>query len=173
MLQKLSFLGFILFLQINLFAQKDDSFIPDEFVLETAEDYAPYEDNIVGAIDYLSSNPIDDRDELRAAAEKMFLLWITGSPSVNVHINPYLIEIVEKNPAFLPLFMGGWTKYVIQNPDQKDNHLQGNLEGLEMVLDFYQKGKDFGVVKDKKVAKLLKIQKAGKLKEHIKDQIPQ
>ena len=65
------------------------------------------------------------------------------------------------------LFMAGWSKFVLENPENRTDKFKGNLAGVNYFLDFYKKGKDFGVKKDRKVAKLLKKREAGKLEEFI------
>jgi hypothetical protein len=55
----------------------------------------------------------------------------------------------------------------LENPDKKEDKIRGSLAGVNYFLDFYEKGKDFGVKKDRKVIKLLKKREAGKLEEFI------
>ena len=59
----------------------------------------------------------------------------------------------------------------MENPDQKDNKIEGNLAGINSILDYYEKGKDYGVRKDKKVKKLLKKRAEGKLEDFISKQL--
>jgi hypothetical protein len=66
------------------------------------------------------------------------------------------------------LFMGGWTRYALQNPDSV-NSLKGNIAGLESIIKVYEQGQ--GVRRDKKVEKIIKLQEEGELTDWVKDQI--
>lgn len=153
----------MLFISSGVFAQESLSFEIPEFKCD--KDYAAFHDEALSYIEWLENNPIDH--EKRNAANKILLVWLEGTPTVTVCIQFYLTDYIEKNSEFLMLFMAGWAEYVIQNPEQGENVLQGNLAGINNVLDFYKKGKSFGVKKDKNIEKLLKKRKDGKLKKFI------
>ncbi|MBX9850906.1 MAG: hypothetical protein K2X86_04025 [Cytophagaceae bacterium] len=64
------------------------------------------------------------------------------------------------------MFLGGWTKYAIENPNSKDD-VQGSLAGLKSVIKYYKAGN--GTKKDKKLDKWVEKEKNGELEQTVKD----
>ena len=163
-IKNLAFL-FLLFFSTSLFSQTVDWESLENAELKEAEDFAKINPEIMKLIDWLGNHHLDHKDRIKANAT--FMRWITGSPTVTISLDTYLMNYTKKNGDFLLLYMAGWSKYVLENPDKKEDTIGGNLAGINYFLDFYEKGKDFGVKKDRKVAKLLKKREAGKLEEFI------
>lgn len=163
------FLFFFLLFSNLLLAQTVDWETLQNAELEEVEDYKEIEPQILKLIDWLGNYSLEHQN--RQFANAQFIRWISGSASVTIELHPYVMEYNKKNTDFMVLFMAGWSKYVLKNPDKKEDKIEGHLAGVNYFLDFYEKGKDFGVKKDRKVAKLLKKRKAGKLKEFIEKEI--
>ena len=136
---------------------------------KTKQDYLDFEDELLVYLEWLENHSIDHKDRIKVNA--VILKWAEGTSSVMITVESYLMDYVKKNPAFMVLFIGGWSRYVLQNPDQKEDLLKCNLAAVNSFLDFYEKGKEFGVVKDKKVGKLLKKRKANKLEKWLSKKI--
>ncbi len=156
---------FLLLFSTSLFSQTVDWETLENAELVEAEDFVKIDHQILKLIDWLGNHHLDHKDRIKA--NSIFMRWITGSPSVTVSLDTYLMNYTKKNGDFLLLFMAGWSKYVLENPDKKEDNIGGSLAGVNYFLDFYEKGKDFGVKKDRKVAKLLKKREAGKLEDFI------
>jgi hypothetical protein len=163
-MKKLIFFFFFLF-STSLFSQTVDWKTLEEAELEEAKDYEKIEPEILKLIGWLGNHSLDHQK--RSTANAHFVRWITGSAKVTVELNAYVLDYTKKNTDFMILFMAGWSQYVLENPDKKADKFEGNLAGVNYFLDFYKKGKDFGVKKDRKVAKLLKKRAAGNLEEFI------
>ena len=133
--------------------------------LDEAKDFEKIEPEILKLIDWLGNHSLDH--EKRIIANAHFVKWISGTPNVTVELNAYVLNYTKKNTDFMILFMAGWSKYVLENPDNNTDKMDENLAGVNYFLDFYEKGKDFGVRKDRKVAKLLKKRATGKLEKFI------
>ena len=142
--------------------------VPQNYKLEKPEDYAKYEADVLKCVDYLENIPLDDESAKTIAANAFLLKWLEGSPNVTIELNVYVVELCDKNKEFIMLFMGGWTRYALQNPDSV-NSLNGNMAGLESIIKVYQQGQ--GVSRDKKVEKIIKLQEEGELADWVKDQI--
>lgn len=142
--------------------------VPEHYRLEAKEDYKPYEADVIACIDYLCKTPIDDKSELTKKANAFLLKWITGSPYVHIKVEPYLSKLTKKNPGLLMIFLGGWTKHALQNPD-KVNDLSGNLAGLRSLIKVHGSGK--GVKKNKEISRLEKLDEEGKLEAWLKERI--
>lgn len=150
-------------LSFGFFAQ--DFQVPKNYKLEKAEDYAPYEQDVIAAFDWLMDTPINEQAKLRKETSTFLITWLTGSPNVTISLNINVISFMETTPDLLVIFMGGWAKYSLESKDF-DNKIAGNIAGVEAVIEFYTKNKD-SLKKDKHVEKYIKMKKKGTLKDYI------
>lgn len=150
-------------------AQEEHLPFADEVVLIAEEDYINFQDEVLLYIDWLENNPLKRKH--RKEMNAVFLKWIIGTPSLDIVLHGYEMEYTKKNEGLLTIFMTGYSKYVIENPQEKSNQLAGHLAGINALLDYYSKGKKMKVRKDKKVEKLLKIREIGQLEEYISRQL--
>ena len=67
-----------------------------------------------------------------------------------------MVDLTEKNPDLMMLFLGGWTKYALQNPKDKST-FNGNLAGVKNLMTFYSNNEKTEIKKDKNIEKLLKL----------------
>jgi len=156
-------------LTIPSFAQTIDLDKIQNINFKSKQDYIDFENELLVYLDWLENNSIDHKDRIKVNAA--ILKWAEGTSNVMITIESYIMDYSEKNPAFIVLFIGAWSRFVLQNPDQKDDLLKCNLAGVNCFLDFYEKGKDFGVRKDKKVGKLIKKRNANKLEKWLSKKI--
>jgi hypothetical protein len=156
---------FLCLFSTSLFAQTVDWETLKNAELAEEKDYHAIEPQVLKLIDWLGNHSLDHPN--RGTANAYFIKWISGSANVTVELHPYVLGYYKKNTDFMILFMAGWSKYVLENPARKEDKMGGRLAGINYFLDFYEKGTDFGVRKDRKVAKLLKKREAGKLEEFI------
>jgi len=73
---------------------------------------------------------------------------------------------MNENNQYLMIFMAGWTQYAIED-NEYSNALKGNIKGIESLIKFYQKNRDF-VEKSNAIEKFIKMQKKGTLEEFVK-----
>jgi len=106
---------------------------------ETKEDIDKFEKQIPSIIKWLNNHSIDHPD--RPHANALFLFWLEKTATLTVTLESYVMDYNKKNPDFFILFMTGWTKYVLENPTQKEDTLKCNLAAVNAILDFYKKGK--------------------------------
>lgn len=151
----------LLFITSLLTAQNFE--VPENVVLENASDYADYEDDVIQAVDWLMDTQLAEKTEKRKEVTLFFMLWITGAPDVTIEINTETADFGDCSECLM-IFMGEWTKYVLKTGD--NDLIKGNLTGLEGVITFYQKNEQT-IGKNKYIKKLIKLQKKGKLEEHI------
>lgn len=141
------------------FSQAQEFELPANIKLEKPEDYAAYEPDILRCIEYLETSPLG-KSELRQKANSFLITWLTGAPNVSVDIHPYLIELIGGNNDLLIIFMGGWTKYALQNPADKDK-INGQLAGLRAIIKVYLNNPD--IEKNTEIEELIAAEKAGTL----------
>lgn len=155
------------FFTLGVFAQEYE--IPKNFKPQTAEDYAPFEQDVIKSFEWMMNTPFNEQKQKRDEATTFLLTWIMGSPNVTVELHQNILTFMESSPELLIIFMGGWTKYSLESKDFK-NKIEGNLAGLEAVIEFYTKNKKF-LSKDKKVEKYIKMKKKGTLKEYVEKNV--
>lgn len=138
--------------------------VPKGYTLEEKEDYVDYEEEVLEGITWLENTPVNQNEQKRQEASKFLLQWMMGAPNVSIGIDETVTGLSNKNPNLLLSFMGGWTKFALENPEEKDNAARGYLAGIQSVIKVYQLNVGKGMKKDKKVEELIKLQKKGELK---------
>lgn len=154
---------FFAFIVLGLSAQ--DLNVPRDYELKTKEDYARYQPDLLSCITWIMNTPVEVKPEKRKEANAFVVKWITGSPDVSIELKPEIVNFMEPNHDLLVIFLSAWTKYSIENNDYK-NKLQGNLKGVEAVIDFYKKNREH-LSKDKNVEKYMKMKEKGDLENII------
>lgn len=157
------FLLLVFFSATSLFAQ--DFHVPRNYTLEAAEDYAPYEADIIACFNWIMETPPNEQNSKREDANAFLLKWISGSPEVLIELNTKIITFIESSPYMLLIFMGGWTNYALETREF-DNKVAGSLAGIEAVISYYNKYVDV-LGADKKIEKYIKMQQKGTLEEYI------
>jgi hypothetical protein len=150
-------------ISIGLFSQ--DFEVPKNYKLDKAEDYAPYEQDVVKCFDWLMKTSLNEQTAKRKEANAFLLKWLSGSPNVSIEIKQEIVSFMGTSPDLLMIFMGGWAKYSLESNDFK-NKIAGSMAGIESVIEFYTKNKDF-MPKDKNVEKYIKMKDKGTLKAYI------
>lgn len=151
------------FFSIIAFAQEFQ--VPENYKFETADDYAPYEEDILRCIDWLMQSPVSFQPDKRKEATAFLLKWLMGSPYVHIEIKPEIVSFAGTSPDLLMIFLGGWAKKSIETKAYEDK-IAGSLAGLESVIEFYIKNKG-ALPKDKNVEKYVKMKQKGTLREYF------
>lgn len=150
-------------ISIGLFSQ--DFEVPKNYKLDKAEDYAPYERDVVKCFDWLMKTSLNEQTAKRKEANTFLLKWLSGSPNVSIEIKQEIVTFMGTSPDLLMIFMGGWAKYSLESKDFK-NKIAGSMARIESVIEFYTKNKNF-MTKDKNVEKYIKMKDKGTLKAYI------
>lgn len=162
-------LGLLLTICSGIYAQNFK--IPNNYRFEKPDDYKKYEEDIINCIDWLEESPLDENEAKRKEANMFLKTWLTGSPNVTIELNSNIISFSENVPDLLMIFMGGWTKFILENPESKNNMLQGNIEGLKSVIAVYENNRKQGLKKDKQLEKIIDLENKGKLDSWVKEQL--
>jgi hypothetical protein len=155
----------ITFLLVSFTYVRSQDFEVPSYTLKKAADFAQYEKDIIAAVNWLAATPVQDQVSKRGDATRFLIEWLTGSPNVSVEINGEIVNFTKPNTELLIMFMGGWTKYVLETNDK--SKLKGNLSGIEMVIAFYQKSRK-DLKRDKNVEKYVEMKEKGTLEEFLK-----
>jgi hypothetical protein len=151
---------------VQLFSQEFE--VPAAYHFDTKEDYAPYEKDIIAAAKWLHAIPLKEQEEKRKKVSTFVVRWINGSPTVNVELNPTILNMDKKNPGMMVLFMAGCARYVLENNYSKDMRAK-HKAALHDMMTVYKAG--IGIKKDKTMEKLIKSNEEGKLDEWLEEHL--
>lgn len=138
--------------------------VPKNYEFKAAEDYAKYEKDIIEAAKWLSATPLNENAEKRSEISKFVVTWINGSPTVNVEINPTIMDFEKKNKGMLAIYMASSARYVLENNYSKDMRSK-HKAALRDIISVYKGGN--GIKKDKKMDNLIKHDEANTLDEWL------
>jgi hypothetical protein len=134
---------------------------------ETKEEFVASEPNVIATVDWLEDTPIDEQEDKHKMQYALLIGWLTNSPTVTITMHEFVMDYTKKNSELLVIFMGGWTKYSLQNEYSADA-VQCNLAGLRSMIKVYKTGK---LKKDKKMQELVDLEEAGGLEAWVKKQV--
>lgn len=137
----------ILFMLISFGAVAQNFEVPADYSFKVKEDYTRYEKEVIAAADWLQATPLNEQQDKRKNVSAFLMEWINGSPTVNVEINPAIMDFEKKNTGMLILYMAGSAKYVLANNYSKDMRTKQKF-ALQILMDVYKK--DSSIKKDKK-----------------------
>jgi hypothetical protein len=140
--------------------------VPTDYELKVAADYKKYEKDMIAAAKWLAATPLNEEAEKRQQVSAFVVQWVNGSPTVNVELNPTILNFEEKNKGMMVLFMACSAKYVLENNYSVDVRAK-QKSALEEMIKVYQSGN--GISKDKKMEKLIKASEAGKIDEWLEE----
>jgi len=164
-MKELIVLSIISLFSLQIFAQEIS--MPENLAFKTKEDYQKYEKEVLTGIDWLMKQPIDEQVQKRKTINAFVLAWLTGSPSVSISISQDIVTFIGCSECLL-IYMGGYTKYVLENKD--DDLLKANVAAIKSVTVFYKKNKET-LGKIKALEKYGKLIKQGKLESHLTEKI--
>lgn len=156
------FLTTLLF-TLNLFSQTFE--VPKNYKFSTKDSYAKYETEVVNCIDWLIETDLNLESVKYKKATQFLILWLEGSPSVTLELNPEIIPFIKTSPDLFTIFMGGWAKYSLESKDN-DNVLEGNLAGLNAAIEVYKKNRK-SLPKDQYIEEYIKLKSKGKLRSFV------
>jgi hypothetical protein len=137
---------------------------------KTKEEFTASEPGVIRTVNYLENTPIDKQSVAWRAQAKLFVAWLTSSPQVTIDVDERTTRIAQRNPEMLIIFMGGWTRYVLQNGYSKDR-VQGIVAGLRSAIRAYKMGNGFK--RDKEMEKLIQLEEGNGLEDWVREQLGQ
>ena len=150
----------------NIYSQTFE--VPQKYELKQAADYAKYEKDIIEAAKWLKETPLNEQPDKRKEISKFVLTWVNGSPTVNVEINPTIMDFEKKNEGMLIIYMASSARFVLENNYSKDMQSK-HKAALRDMMSVYKTGN--GIKKDKKMEKLIKSDEEGKLDEWLSENL--
>jgi hypothetical protein len=136
-------------------------------VPSTKEQFIASEPKVLATIDWLENTPINRETEKRKLLNTQLIAWITNSPTVTVELNAGILDFTNKTPELLVIFLGGWTRYSLQNNYSKDT-VAGSLAGIRSAMRIYKTGL---LAKNKELQKLIELEEKGGLEDWVKKKL--
>ena len=155
---------FISVCSLTFSSKAQDFELPKEVSLETKEDYARYEKDIIAAAKWLEATPIGSQADKRVQVNAFVLKWLAGSPSVTVELDGLAAKIAEKNADLLGVFLASYSRYVLENNYSSDK-VKAYTAAVKSVINTYNLGGD--VKKNKDLLKAIAKDKEGKLEAWV------
>jgi len=155
---------FAVCMSTSSFAQYE--FLVPDYKLETKEDYAKYEQDIVRAANWLEATPIGKDDAKRKSVNGFVIAWVSGSPSVSVQLYSTVGKITDKNPELLAMFIAGYARYALENNYDKDE-VKSYVAAIKSMINLYNLGG--AVKKNKTLQKVIEAEKSGNLENWVKE----
>jgi hypothetical protein len=140
--------------------------VPENYKFKSQDDYTHNEPDILRCIDFLENAPMDH--DGRKAANAFLLQWLTGTARVSVTVQPYVMGLVEENKDLLAVYLGGWSRVVLQNASTKDM-IDCHVAAVQSVLRAYRHCS--GIEQDDALDDLVALEKEGKLREWVVKQV--
>ena len=147
---------------INSFSQQFE--VPANVVMDKKEDYANYDKDVIAAVNWLEATPIGTDADKRKSVNAFVMKWINGSPEVTIGITESQIKLFDKNPDFLLVFMGAYSRYVLQTKDA--SVLPCYVAAMKSVIAVYKLGGK--IKKSKQLTQASEANDGGKLEDWIK-----
>jgi hypothetical protein len=157
-----------LFILLYVAVPAQDFEVPGGYTLKVKEDYTHYEKDVIAATSWLQATPLDEQKEKRKEISAFLMDWINGSPTVDVEINPAIMDFEKKNSGMLMLYMATCARYVLENNYSKDRRAKHKY-ALQAMMGVYKTDK--GIKKDKKMEKLIKASDEGKIDEWLEQNL--
>lgn len=167
-MKNIKFIIVLLLTSQMIFAQ--DFEIPKNIKLEQESDYLKYEEDVLNGINWLENTGVQDYITKRENISAFVLEWIMGTPTISIGLQAFQINLTKKNPELLTSFLGGWTKFAIENPSKKEDAIKANIEGFKSLTKVYAANKGKGMKKDNKIEKLIKLN-LEELKEWVRKEV--
>lgn len=90
-------------------------FYLEDIKLKKKIDFTDNENNVVKAIDYLLSTPIDEKNYDRKACDRFIIRYAEKCSTVKITIGPPLTKMYGTNTELLVFYMGLWMKSTFNN----------------------------------------------------------
>ncbi len=151
---------------INSYAQTFE--VPENYILESKEDYLKYEKNVIEAANWIIDMPITEDRSKRKEVSAFLMKWLTGNPNVSIYLSYDIAPFID-NPDLRMVFIGGLTKYSLDSIENK-NELDKNIAGVNAVIEFYENNKkEIGI--NESVENYIKLKDSGELESTIKSKL--
>jgi hypothetical protein len=122
---------------------------------------------ILSNANYILNHPIDVEDETRNEAMGSVLFWMYSTPDYTFFIDETIVPLIKNDSEILALYMVAMAQYVLENPQQAENHKEVKLQAFSRLLNYCNDPKN-KIEKTKAIAEAIYAMQTGWLKEYLK-----
>jgi len=152
----------ICFISFSIYGQRYD--FPENYKLETEEDFATYKEDVIKSANWLIAAPTNKDRQKRQKINIFILEWVKKNPDVEISILEEFAELTNENDLYM-IFIAGWAKYALETKDY-DNEVEGSIAGLKSVVAYYSKNRN-ALGKIKFIEKFVKLDNKSKLEDYV------
>lgn len=127
---------FTLLLSLAFTVSNAQELVIPEVTYVSPSDYLDQREKVLEVIDYLQYSPANAEQETRKRATAFLIQWLEGSPAVSVTLEGFITPFMAYGES-LAIFLGGYTKYVLQTGGDNPDPVMANLAGTERVVEYY------------------------------------
>jgi hypothetical protein len=114
--------------------------------------------------DWLMETPIHEEEEKRQIANAAISSYIEENSNFDIELDIKLLKFAETSPELLPIFMGGYTAYMIKH--NNNDPVEANVAGIESLINYYKQNEKF-LEKDKNIEKFIRKAEKDKLDKYV------
>ncbi len=154
--------------------------VPD-YEFKTAEDYAKYDQAIVGAYEWLMKTPVGEYQE-RYDVYKFLLEWSQGTPDFMIEIGDPAMNASGEDVHLFAIYLAGYSAYLInakesgklisEDGDSVEDKDDAIYAAVKDMIQLYKSNRTFYKEKNKVLEKYIKLDAKGGLKKMIEDSRP-
>lgn len=137
--------------------------LPDEYVLNTQEDYEAHEELVVQCLEWLLDTPLNENRNHRNEVNGFIMIWLSGSPEISLDIKSRAMPFLEQDEELFFTFLHGMSLYKLKHKKEEDLILL-HAEGLRAVAKQSLQSEDH-VERTKVIKKIVKAHKKSRLIE--------
>ncbi len=163
-MKKISTLLFLLTISIA-FSQDFSDLNPN--TLKSQEDLKKNEGRILECANYILTNPIDSKNNVRKDAMAAVIVWMSNTSAYTFIVDESIAPLMKKNDDVLGLYMAAMTKFVLENPEKSKDTKEIKLNGFQLMLEFCNSHSN-NVKISKELKKAIDAMLEGKLNEYLK-----
>lgn len=141
--------------------------LPEEFVLDSPEDYPQYREVVIESLQWLLKTPLEEEVNLRAKHNAFDLIWLSGSPSFSLEIDSRAMPFMENHEELFYTFMHGMALYQLKHPEDEIDKVKLHSYGLKAVAEMVLKSHNIDM--DSSLRKVVKAYRRKQIKEYAKE----
>jgi hypothetical protein len=114
--------------------------------------------------DWLMETPIHVEEEKRQIANAAISSYIEENSNFDIELDIKLLKFAETSSELLPIFMGGYTAYMIKH--NNNDPVEANVAGIESLIHYYEQNEKF-LEKDRNIEKFIRKAEKDKLDKYV------
>jgi hypothetical protein len=134
--------------------------------LETKDDYAPAETQVLKAAKYLFSTKYDKDDLERLYAIEFIMKWMAGTPAFKFELDEKFSKAFASEPDLIGLYMAGLSKTAIENKSRAATQNSFALGAIKLIIEYSNKPSN-ALKQTGELKKMATAYKKGELEKYL------